>query len=133
MISTEDEREVFINELRKADLEKPLVATFEVYRKKRSLKQNSTLWMWMNIIKAETEYDPKEIYQFFCQRKLPWVSKKFWDEPAMIAGGSSKLSTIEFNDFLREIHQFCAEQGIDLPWPDDPDWEEAYIKYGPVE
>lgn len=130
IIRNDTDRKRFIDFVQKVDLKKPFRAIFEPFKKKRSLDQNSLLWLWMSVIEKESQYSAKEVYQFFCQQFLPWIKKEFWGRETVIIGGSSGLTTVEFNKFLEHIHQFAAEEGIYLPYPDDVGYDEMIVKYG---
>jgi len=129
-IRTEVDRLRLIEYIKNLDINKPQVVSIETEKKKRSLNQNDMMWAWMEIIRKESHYDPKEVYAFCCQNFLPWIKREFWGIPIELVGGSSKLSTVEFSRFTDDIKQFMQEQDVNLPYPDEWGYDDMINKYG---
>ena len=130
LIKNNVDRERFIDFIKQVKIDKPYVASFSAHRKKRSLNQNRLLFMWLNCIKDDTGNSTDSLYQYFCDRYLPWNGEIVFGKEVHAKGGSSKLNTKQFTDFLDCIHQEMSEFGIYLPYPDDVGYEELYLKYG---
>ena len=105
------------------DLTKPWKVTVERTTKRRSLRQNSLLWMWHSeVVKAVGEHtgmDAEDIHEFFKHKFLT---------PRMIEiNGESvprytttKLTTAEMSAYMDRIYAFCtSEIGLLLPLPDE--------------
>ena len=74
----------------------------ERYTEPRTLSQNALMWLWFTCIERET----------------------------VIAGGTSKLTTLQMTDFLRKVQADAAtELGIMLPLPEDRYYEEFVSEY----
>ena len=132
LIRTEKEREEFIRRIREVRLDgsKPFVAEFKVFRKKRSLAQNRLFWMWMRCIRTETGNDIETLHDYFCEKYLPWSEYEVFGEPVRRVAGTKDMNTKEFTDFLENIRlEMLNEQGIYLPQPGEPEWDEFYARY----
>lgn len=100
--------------------------------RKRSISQNSLLWLWLACIQQETGTDKNDIYDFYCKKFLK-RKVSVGDREEVVVGGSSKLSTEQFKDFLDKVQiDAASELGIKLPNPEDEYWrqfEEYYKRY----
>jgi len=130
IIRNDADRDKFIAFIKQVKLEKPYVASFVVHRKKRSLNQNRLLYLWLNCIKTETGNSVDALYQYFCEKYLPWNAELVFGNEVLPKGGSSKLNTKEFTDFLDNINKEMSGQGIYLPYPGDIGYDEFYLQYG---
>lgn len=88
-------------------------------KNKRTLDQNNYYWSLCEIVGNELGYDSEEVHEIFKQRFL----KK--EKEIMVADhkiklektiSTTKLSTIQFMQYINKIKQFCAiELSIYLP------------------
>ena len=111
----------FLNSL---DLKFSFEITVVKSRTKRTLPQNKLLWKWMKCVAEETGDDEDSLYQYFCQKYLPWRATICFGEETNSSGGSSTLNTKEFTDFLDKISRQMQSIGIYLPHPGDLGWDE---------
>lgn len=105
---------------------KALKVTVEKYVKRRSDDQNKLLWGWVypkvrevggESLNGWTNEDLHELFlinwggyeviEFAGQKRKRPVRR------------SSKLSTVEFSDYIESILRFCAEQGFYIEMPDE--------------
>jgi hypothetical protein len=130
VVTTLSELEDVIKAIREAGLDKPHTIEYKPFRKARSLPQNKLMWAFFRCIKEETGNDVDVLYEFFCEKYLPWSEKEIFGNGVRMVGGTSALNTKEFTDFLENIRVFCAvDLGITLPNPEDQGWDEFYAKY----
>jgi hypothetical protein len=99
------------------------------YKKDRSLAQNRLLHKWITIIANDLGYTVKEMKNTFKVEFLGtdryMVGTRVIIEPIH----TSSLKVKEFTEFLRQIEQFAAENGIRLPFPDDQYYEALGVKH----
>lgn len=130
LIVTEDDRREFLRLLSSANLDRPLVAEFKVFRKNRSIKQNSLMWLWFRCIEDETGNDIVTLHNYFCEKYLGWSLKTVFGDYHRKIPGTSGLDTKEFDTFLEKIRMDMQDnQNIHLPLPDEQGWDEFYAKY----
>lgn len=85
------------------------------YRKKRSVKQNAYYWLCLTFIAKEIgEDDPEELHDTFKAMFLTDRRGKF-----PIVRSTTKLTTLEFMEYMEKIARKMAELNISLPNPDD--------------
>ena len=92
--------------------------------KPRSLDQNALMWLWFACLEKETGTDKQDVHDYYCQL---FLSRKAMinREEKTIFGGTSKLNTVQFTDFLNKVQADAGiEFGIALPNPDDLYWSE---------
>ena len=105
---------------------KPLRVTVEPYRKRRSDEQNRYLWgvCYPTILREGGEalagWTANDLHQLFLYNhfggeELEWGRRTTF-RPLRT---SSKLSTIEFSEFVASIQKFAAEQGVYIPDPEE--------------
>ena len=100
--------------------------------KKRTLDQNALLWMWIECISRETGQDSNDIHDYYCDLLLKRVIV-INNSKRTVTGGTSKLNTAQFADFLNKMQADVGiEFGISLPTPADRHFEkfkDYYEKY----
>jgi len=97
-------------------------------RTKRSVEQNSLMWMWFNCIENETGTSKQDVHDYCC-RAFNYRVVEINGKQEKVAGGTSKLTTVTMTDFLNKVQAWAAsELGIILPNPDDLEFEE-FQKY----
>jgi hypothetical protein len=102
---------------------------------RRSLSQNALMWLWFSCIEQETGTDKNDVHDYYCIRFLNRRTTINGREE-MIVGGTSKLDTAQFADFLNKVQADAASEfGIRLPNPEDAYFEsfrqeyERYVNY----
>ena len=109
--------------IRAINLDKPWRVTLEPYRKRRSLSQNSLMWMWLNEVaehvSQHTGNDLDDIHEAFKQKFLPAKIREALGE-TMDVRSTKKLTTLEMVDYMDRIYAFVtSELGVLLPLPQD--------------
>jgi hypothetical protein len=111
------------------------VLTLTRQEKKRTLAENRLFWLWMACIEHETGTPKEDCHDYYCSLFLRRHVTVNGDEKE-VTGGTSKLNTVQFTDFLNKIQADAAtEFGIKLPDPDDLHFEafrqeyERYINF----
>lgn len=84
------------------------------YRKKRTNRQNSLYWLWLNFIAEETGSDPDELHVYFKSKYLLDRSGKI-----PVVKSTTRLTTVEFSEYMDKITREVANVGITLPNPED--------------
>ena len=97
---------------------------------KRSINQNSLLWMWLSLMERETGTPKTEFYKFYKQKFLSRsvqignrIENDCTDDP-------KELTKERFTDFLRKVQADAAQEfGIQLPVPEDRFFENFYQQF----
>ena len=98
--------------LKQGDL---MILDIKKRRKFRSLNQNALYWKWLEIIGNDLGYDIEELHPTF---KAMFLMDRSLKVP--LIRSTSKLSTIEFGQYLNKIEKFCNQElNITLPSPED--------------
>ena len=101
----------------------------ERYTEPRTLPQNRLMWMWFACIERETGTDKLDVHDYYCNRFLRRTSY-IKGRQMTIAGGTSRLNTVQMTDFLRKVQADAAtELGITLPLPEDRYYNEFVSEY----
>jgi hypothetical protein len=93
------------------------------YKRTRSNDQNAYLWtVYEHILKTCDEqlrgWTKEELHEFFLGTHFGWETVEgFGRKRVRPLRRSSRLSTVEFSEFVAAIQQFMAERGIYLPDP----------------
>ena len=94
------------------------------YRKQRSLEQNAYLWgvVYQTILDEGGEtlagWDSADLHEYFLGEKFGWeVLEGFGRKRMRPVRRSSKLSTMEFMEYIDFIQCKMAQQGIVIPDP----------------
>lgn len=97
-------------------------------RERRSLSQNSLMWMWLTCIADETGQDRQTVHDYYCTRFLV-RNTEFNGRPVRVVIGTSGLDRETMTWFLNQVQADAAsELGIRLPSPDDEAWA-AFDEY----
>ena len=95
----------------------------------RTLLENRTLWGWLRLISEETGQDQQTLYQYYSEKFNP-SGCSYYRDGKFCSGGTSKLNTKQFAQFLTEIKADVAcELGINLPTSTDEAFDEFYKQY----
>lgn len=107
------------------------ILTISKLVKKRSMDQNSLMWLWFACIEKETGTDKRDVHDYYCQKYLS-RTVAINGATKQVTSGTSKLSTVGMKDFLDKVQADAAtEFGIKLPDPQDAYWKafEEYYKH----
>ena len=129
IVTTIEELEEVVKQIKEVGFDQPHLIEFKPFRKCRSLHQNKLMWMWFRCIRDETGTDVDTLYEYFCEKYLPWSEKEVFGNGVRMVGGTSALNTAEFTEFLENIRIKMLHFNITLPNPDDQGWDEFYAKY----
>lgn len=101
----------------------------ERYTEPRTLSQNALMWLWFTCIERETGTDKLDVHDYYCNLFLRRTALIKGLE-TVIAGGTSRLNTVQMTDFLNKVKADAAtELGIMLPLPEDRFYEEFVNEY----
>lgn len=101
----------------------------ERYTEPRTLSQNALMWLWFTCIERETGTDKLDVHDYYCNLFLRRTALIKGRE-TVIAGGTSRLNTVQMTDFLNKVKADAAtELGIMLPLPEDRFYEEFVNEY----
>lgn len=102
-----------------------LEVTIKPYRKNRSNAQNRLMWMWYGTLSDDLGYSTDELHELCKARFLGVEERQILGESVFMARSTTKITTIEFTDYLNKIEALAIELGITLPRPADI-YEEAF-------
>lgn len=127
------------------------LAVIKVFRKRRTISQNNTYWMWMTalanhigddkesvhegLVEALGDVTKDTLHEAFKRKYLPWNEVhlpgglSYW-EP----GHSPDSDTKEFSEYMNKIHIHAYQFfGMHLPYPDDSSFNEFCQQYNVLE
>jgi hypothetical protein len=98
--------------------------TIEPFKKTRSSSQNAYLWgvVYPTILGAgQLEgWTADDLHEFFLGEHFGWERVSgFGKTKQRPIRRSSKLSTLEFQDYVAHIQRFMAERGVYIPDPNE--------------
>jgi len=109
----------------------PQTITIKAHRKKRSLAQNSLMWLWYDEIKKHIfdsqgdMYTSEDIHEWFKQLFLPKRAIEFKAKILEVQIGTKELNTIQMMEYLEKLDYYCADKlNLMLSKPEDL-WREA--------
>jgi hypothetical protein len=124
---------LFIAELWNLDLTKAYRVTIVQWREKRSLNQNSLLWLWMAELSKQARVNGKkfsgEVWaEFF---KKYYCPDKLIDMPlgeASTVKSTTNLDTGEMHHYLNKIQAWCMSEGYSLTIPESSEYQQLLDK-----
>jgi hypothetical protein len=97
-----------------------------VEKSTRNLRQNGLYWLWVGIIEKETGNDRRWIHHYnkdtFNRITVSHVKRSGEIEDETFAGDTHDLSVDAFAEFMQRVQMGWAEQGVDLPSPNDEEY-----------
>lgn len=101
--------------------EKPLTVTIQGKKEKRSLEQNSLLWMWYQIIADETGNDKDDIHEYLKLKFLGTVGIEPTNGQVQYIPRSSRNQSVkEMAEYMEKIQAWAlTDLNIKLITPDD--------------
>lgn len=109
---------------------KSYTADVKLRREKRTIDQNSLLWLWVNCISDETGNEKNALHEYFKAEFLGFTEIVVFGKIQKHINSTTGLDTKQFTHYLEKIKIFAAsELGIVLPEPSDRYWQEFYDKY----
>lgn len=116
----------FVSQLA-CDDTRPLEVVVRPHKKRRSNSQNSYLWgVCYPVIMQHLEgWTAVDVHEFFLGQCYGWETLQGLGHTKIKPlRRSSKLTTLEFMDFVAFIQEFMAQRGVVIPDP-DPTHEDA--------
>lgn len=100
------------------------LVTFSQYREKRSIDQNSLMWMWFTCISQETGTPVQDVHDYYCakflRKQIDWNGTN-----RTVIEGTRNLKKDRMTEFLNNVQaDALTEFGIKLPLPEDLYFEE---------
>ena len=102
--------------------------TIEPVMRTRSLSQNAYAWaMYELILKLGGEqmggWTKEDLHEFFLIHHFGHEVKTLFGRKRLVPlHRSSRLTTVEFRDFMEAVQRFMAERGVFVPDPDPNYW-----------
>ena len=125
----DEDRNAVMQQVYAIDLVRPHRLECKLYRKKRTLAQNSLYHLWKAAVARETGYTIGWLHDFWRDRYLPKEVRIIFGETKEYLMSTTSLNTSQFTFYLDCIVQFAAERAIKLPDPKDREFEVFYEKY----
>ena len=97
---------------------------------RRSLNQNSLMWMWFNCLADNFGCTSKDMHDILC-KELSTNYVTIGDKQFKVPISTSKLNTEEFSIFMERVQNWALTEGegIRLPTPSDQCFEEFEKRY----
>ena len=117
-----------ILETLKLDGKKKFVFDVKLYRNRRTLPQNSLLWLFYSAIMMQTShtFTREEWHYHYGHKFLP--KKDVMGD--MVPVSTKSLDTKQFGDYLQRIYDDALiEHAVELVWPEDKRFMDFYDKY----
>lgn len=97
-----------------------LIAT----RATRSVRQNALLWLWETMISEQFGWDKGYTHHYnkehFNLRTKSYADRKTGEIVDVTWPGDTHDMPVDaFNEYLERVQRGWAEEGVDLPWPDE--------------
>ena len=122
LIENEISKEAVISYIRNLILKKPYEVVISRKKEKRSVSQNSLMWMWFECLAQETGHTKEQFHEHYCNMFLKKLSPI---DGQMVVGGTRALTKDAFTDFLNKVQADAASYfGVILPTPEDLYWSE---------
>ena len=87
------------------------VATSEIisiFAKIRNNEQNAKYWVWLSILESETGNSKEALHKYFKYEFLT-LDDEILDKKFKVLKSTTKLTKIEFMEYLNKIQLFCNE------------------------
>jgi len=126
---TELDREMVISQIKRLDLKDRYTVDITKRVIRRTISQNSLMWLWLTCIEFETGNDKDDLHDYFKKKYLEPEDSKLFGE-TFLRWSTRDLTTNMFKYYLDKIQAFAStELSITLPDPEDKRWEEFYDYY----
>lgn len=87
------------------------IATLEIisiFAKIRNSDQNAKYWVWLSILESETGNSKEDLHKYFKYEFLT-LEDEILDKKFKVLKSTTKLTKIEFIEYLNKIQLFCNE------------------------
>lgn len=108
--------------------DKEMICEIRKDKRNRSTVQNSYYWFLLTMLEQETGNDKNDLHEYF---KDKWLmhNAEIWGTYFYYAKSTTKLTTLEFEDYLEKIRVFASrELGIFLPKPNETEFDYLNLK-----
>ncbi len=124
IVNSEGTRDVVLASIANLNIEKQWDITIEPHRERRSLSQNSLMWMWINevaeYVHEATGQGSDEIHEFFKGQFLPRRVIEIGGVVENAPGSTKNLTKAEMSTYMDKIYAWAtSEMGLLLPVPED--------------
>jgi len=112
--------------------EKPHLAKIEIKRSKRSIDQNSLLWLWLTCLEkdSETGSSKQDFYDHLIMNYAPTRITECMGESCYNKITTSKMDKKQMSVFMDNVRVFALNNfQIDLPLPEDRRFNQFYETY----
>ena len=109
------QKEAFIKVIQNTEIKSNYKAEFSKVRRKRSLSQNSYLWLLLTIGEQETGNLKADLYSYFLSRYPVTKEVDICDEICIVQVTSSGFNSLQMSIFIEHIRRDLAEMGIATP------------------
>ncbi len=97
--------------------------TIELHKKRRSLSQNSLMWLWLDQVADHvhqyTGQDKDDLHEIFKQKFASVKCVGLGDDEYLVRS-TRKMTTAEMSNYMDAIYAFCtSELGLLLPLPEE--------------
>ena len=102
---------------------------FKEIKDNRSNQMNRYYWgVVIKIFAGELGWETDDAHEWFKEKFLRLI-KKLNNASMVYTKSTSKLTNVEFIEYIKNIQQFSAEQGIVIPDPNEADYDKIYQMY----
>jgi hypothetical protein len=107
------------------------VVEIRKYKTKRSIDQNSVLFVWLTYLENQTGHSKDDLYRIFEQKFQPYEKKDFGVfGVGYLPRPVKKENTTDFSQYLEKLRVDVMDKtGHWLPLPDEPDWPVFFESY----
>lgn len=96
---------------------------------KRTVSQNSLMWMWFACIERETGTSAQDVHDYYCKKFLCRVIT-IGEKMEKVVGETKRMNVTQMTEFLNKIQADAqTELGIRLPLPEDRFFNEFYSQF----
>lgn len=100
---------------------KKIQISIQKRKTKRSLKQNSYLWVCLKVLEQELGQPDRDIYDYLIDKHAPMAIMDLNGRQVEKRKSSSQFSVGEMVEFMMHVKVFAADFGVILPEPDQYD------------
>lgn len=112
-------------------IDKEMICEVRKDKRNRSTVQNAYYWFLLTMLETETGNDKDDLHEYFKYMILDngTVSIAVFETKIPIRPSTTKLTTLEFEDYLEKIRVFASrELGIFLPKPNETEYDYLDLK-----
>jgi hypothetical protein len=96
------------------------VYLMRIEKPSRSIEQNRTIWMWIEVLRKHHGYTKQEMYDALIEA-YSWVYtyRGLDGKPKQKKVTTSMMKVDEMQSFMESVIQHAAEENVVLPMPED--------------